>query len=171
MEEYLALVKRLPKPTRQQTAAFISRLAREHSWYKHLSGERDTPFVFFFDPNAGKTLIRRGEEGFFRRTRYAMFKEKGPLEQIPASGYWRYGIVGSNGLFVVVDVVNGKGREEDLPADIVKDGTFMMSRYLHYGFGKCVDKRGEHKTGAQLHIEIIMDLQRHLNLLTELMYN
>ena len=51
---YLDIVKQLTRPTPLQTNNFLEMVSMDHSWYKHLSPEIPSVFVFYIDPNAGR---------------------------------------------------------------------------------------------------------------------
>jgi hypothetical protein len=56
--DYLAIIRQLPRPTLAQTERFARYVSGAHSWYKHLPIRRKVPFVFFLDPGAGMNLVR-----------------------------------------------------------------------------------------------------------------
>lgn len=55
---YLELIRRHPRPTGDQIAAFVQFVATDHSWYKHLPrvgcGE---PFFFYLDPHVHELFL------------------------------------------------------------------------------------------------------------------
>jgi hypothetical protein len=61
MSTYIREVAALPTPTAQQTRNFAEFVTSAHSWYKHLRISRASPFVFFLDPNAGRSLVHLSE--------------------------------------------------------------------------------------------------------------
>jgi len=56
-EDYVNVVRQLPRPSTDQIAEFANYVANAHSWYKHLPIYPKVPFCFFLDPNAGKKMI------------------------------------------------------------------------------------------------------------------
>jgi len=56
-EDYVNVVRQLPRPSTNQIARFANYVANAHSWYKHLPIYPKVPFCFFLDPNAGKKMI------------------------------------------------------------------------------------------------------------------
>ena len=52
---YIDLVKKLPKPTSEQIDNFIEMFTSDHSWYKKLPKDRIHDFLFYINPNAGRT--------------------------------------------------------------------------------------------------------------------
>ena len=63
---YQAIARALPPTTVEQHLAFARFVAGAHSWYKHLSVVKPSPFTFFLDPNAGRALVQtaQGEARF-----------------------------------------------------------------------------------------------------------
>lgn len=64
---YMEAIAGLPRPTDEQTRAFLEWFAKSHSWYKHLprpSSGKKVSFRFWLDPNAGMTRTKwsRGED-------------------------------------------------------------------------------------------------------------
>jgi hypothetical protein len=91
MDDYLQLISHLPLPTVEQTQAFGERVAREHSWYKHLPvAPPGDVFLFFLDPQAGR-LVQEGywsvaagnDQGPERR----VFRRCTTVEDVERSGY------------------------------------------------------------------------------------
>jgi len=62
MTSYVDLAAALAVPTAEQTREFAVFVTAAHSWYKHLSPWEMSPFVFYLDPNAGRAMIREGED-------------------------------------------------------------------------------------------------------------
>ena len=55
---YLDLVRRHPRPSDDQIAAFARFVATYHSWYKHLPRTgRGEPFFFYLDPHVHELLL------------------------------------------------------------------------------------------------------------------
>ena len=55
---YLDLVRRHPRPSDDQIAAFARFVATDHSWYKHLPRTgRGEPFFFYLDPHVHELLL------------------------------------------------------------------------------------------------------------------
>jgi hypothetical protein len=55
-EDYLEVVRALPRPTEGQTDCFARYVSSAHSWYKHLPLAPRVPFFLFLDPTAGMSL-------------------------------------------------------------------------------------------------------------------
>lgn len=56
-DHYLGMVRRLPRPSVEQTYRFAWFVAEAHSWYKHLPPDNKVPFFFYLDPYAGMNLV------------------------------------------------------------------------------------------------------------------
>lgn len=56
--DYVAVIRRLPRPTVAQTERFARYVSDAHSWYKHLPIRPKVPFVFYLDPGAGMNHVR-----------------------------------------------------------------------------------------------------------------
>ncbi|MGA2257126.1 MAG: hypothetical protein ABSG53_20935 [Thermoguttaceae bacterium] len=54
----MSMVRRLSRPSLEQTYRFAWFVAEAHSWYKHLPTDRKVPFFFYLDPCAGMNLVR-----------------------------------------------------------------------------------------------------------------
>jgi hypothetical protein len=92
---YIDIVRSLPRPTARQTAVFASYVADAHSWYKHLPVDKTVPFHFFLDPNAGKYLARDAKG---QTTMHAIEDTKGHWhytaqrtdDYLRRLGFWNY---------------------------------------------------------------------------------
>ena len=66
MTTYLEAARALPIPSDEQTRTFAEYVTGAHSWYKHLPMLPLSPFVFFLDPNAGRSMVHvTGDEVAF----------------------------------------------------------------------------------------------------------
>jgi hypothetical protein len=63
---YVRVVRKLPRPTDIQISQFASYVSNAHSWYKRLSLYPIIPFYFFIDPNVTKKMIRDKKTGKIR---------------------------------------------------------------------------------------------------------
>ena len=50
-EDYLSNLKRVSLPDELLTKTFIRNFSVEHSWYKHLTEERESSFIFYINKN------------------------------------------------------------------------------------------------------------------------
>lgn len=59
---YIETARALPIPSDEQTRAFAEYVTGAHSWYKHLPILPLSPFVFFLDPNAGRSMVHVSDD-------------------------------------------------------------------------------------------------------------
>lgn len=154
---YRDLVAPLPRPTAQQTDAFVEYVARAHSWYKHLpTAPPGAPFVVFLDPNAGRALVRtadgrteyRDRDDERDRFHHTWMFTREYREQF---GHWHYAtdqgtqfvvrVPGSDHTQVLAHglarVATPDGREIDVPPDLAAAGTVHLTAHVHSAF--CAD--------------------------------
>lgn len=185
--EYKKLFVGLPKPSENQTENFIDFVANDHSWYKHLTDERKEPFIFYLDPNAGKTLEKFSSKGFFKKVEHFKFLENKHNYYLIRYGCWQYFttkytanfIPNSNGSirdsrpFIGLQIIDKEGKSHKLPEAIIKQGEFLMSRFLHksafesahsYFDNDGISYAGKHK-------DLIAELRQHLNSILKFIYN
>jgi len=88
-DEYVSFVRATTKcPTVSQTGNFAQHTSCCHSWYKHLSVNRETGFIFFLDPNVCRNLKDNGEwEDLFEPSHYYTASTHTYHTQF---GCWRY---------------------------------------------------------------------------------
>lgn len=175
LKEYKKLLQGISKPTDSQTKNFIEMVSNHHSWYKHLTNERLTPFIFFIDPNAGKTIENTVNIGFFKKeTRYT-FEENSGNNYQSMYGNWQYLTLKytENSNRNPLDtkqlagpiIITKEGKEVKLPEAAIKKGVFMMSKFLHKNaFEKAIDWHDEFGVSyAERHKDLMNDLREHLD--------
>ena len=154
---YIKLIKQLPLPTPLQIDKFIELLSISHSWYKHLSMDREHHFVIFLDPNAGRTFqkIRRklvvGNDTILKEEFYCDFididKDEEGSNYQNSNGFWTYFV--TDGLskpfnpikenegrqdsrpYLALNIVDDSGLIRPIPDEIIEKCTIKLSRYLH----------------------------------------
>jgi hypothetical protein len=66
--EYFELLKKYQVPTEQDNDRFLRLFANEHSWYEHLTDERERLFIFFITPpsdnNQDRAILNYGWDNF-----------------------------------------------------------------------------------------------------------
>lgn len=62
MTTYFEAARALPVPGAEQTRAFAEFVTGAHSWYKHLPILPLSPFVFYLDPNAGRSMVHVSDD-------------------------------------------------------------------------------------------------------------
>ncbi len=119
--EYLEVVRKLPRPTVEQTMNFIDFLSTLHSWYKHLPYPKGFAFLFFLDPNAGRHIIYKGVKEYYSKD---FWEEDMPFNEIcnrtetyiKSYGYWSYHTNRDN---VIWEITEENG---------------MIGKYKHIGY-------------------------------------
>lgn len=178
-QAYKELIKTLPKPTISQIDNFIDYVARDHSWYKHLTQEREEPFVFYFDPNAGKRLISVDETSKENKDHIFHFDNNPPFVYQRNYGFWQYyatkytvnyipnndGSVRDSRPYIGLNIVDENGILTKLPPYVIERSTFMMSSYLHKSVFEWVGPAFE------LHTELINELRDHLISISDMIYD
>jgi len=146
---YLEHINQYQAPSTEDLEKFIRVFINEHSWYKHLSDERDGTFFFYLLP---------------------------PITANENTAIISY--VWSNSLFNLWDENYANEQERDeamidnliteysIPKEILEIGKIKLSRFIHGSFSNATDyfiESPEKKSYAELHQEIALDLQKHLN--------
>ena len=63
--EYLDIVRKLPRPSLDQTMNFLNAFSTFHSWYKKLGYPKGKAFLFYLDPNAGRLFYYKGIKDYY----------------------------------------------------------------------------------------------------------
>jgi hypothetical protein len=143
-----------------------------------LSSERNAPFYFYLDPNAGKRLNIETKKILFWKTRKFVLSEMPEDNYKLKFGVWQYYTEGyrlksksSHDLSIEdsllprgLMVIGESGKPEELPAEILNIGRFMASRYLHReAFRNTHDFfDNDGQSFAAKHSELIDELRIHL---------
>jgi hypothetical protein len=146
--DYLAAVRRLPRPSLAQTERFARFVSNAHSWYKHLPIRPKVPFVFYLDPGAGMRLVRTGTgetalvEVWDERTRFHYTWQK-TADYRRRFGHWAYhAAYGTSFLYAgeggVVDsagaglrVLTESGDWAAVPPALAGKGTALVNAFVH----------------------------------------
>ena len=154
---YLEQISQYQAPLTEDLEDFIHVFINEHSWYKHLSDERDGTFFFYLLP---------------------------PITANENTAIISY--VWSNSLFNLWDENYANEQERDeamidnliteysIPKEILEIGKIKLSRFIYGSFSNAADyfiERSEKKSFAELHQEIALDLQKHLKNLVLQIFN
>ena len=186
---YKEIVRTLPKPEPYQIDNFIEMVSMDHSWYKHLSIRRDTPFVFVLNPNAGRKLLNVKRNDLNRELDCFEFDVDERNRYQERFSHWQYftkeytvtnmpNLHGDNresGNFIGLRIVNDLGIAMSIPKEVIKRGTFLMSRYLHglmyeQGDNYFDDPTLPNISWTKKHDDLINELRVHLLTLTDLIY-
>jgi len=167
--EYQNIVRKINKPTSEQTANFIEFVSKDHSWYKHLTDKREMIFVFYLNPDVGKTLQSVKKKWFIFETEHFYFDETKFNDYQAKFGHWDYFTAGiffwpHKNLFIV----NEQGARQSIPEEVLKMGQFLMSRYLYKMFASELNYADSDGISyAEKHKIIINDLKNHLHLIAD----
>jgi hypothetical protein len=147
-QDYVEVIRQLPKPSVAQTERFARFVSSAHSWYKHLPVHPKVPFVFYLDPGAGMSLVqtRTGESALVEiadeSTRFHYTWQKTP-DYRRRFGYWNYHAAYATSFWYASDggVVNTAGpglrilaESGDwvpVPPDLAATGTALISALVH----------------------------------------
>lgn len=157
---YLNLTQNLVLPSPEQTISFIRHLSTDHSWYKYPGLNSEAEFVFYLDPNAGRSLLQPKDKN--QPLRFIPLKDS---QYRPRFGGWAYyttgytvnylvktdGTVKDSRPYIGLNIVNIEGQLVPIPEDLILAGTIPLSGYLHGGFSNNPE-----------HLETIHRLQKHL---------
>jgi len=146
--EYFELLKKYQVPTEQDNDRFLRLFANEHSWYEHLTDERERLFIFFIAPpsvkNQDRAILNYGWDNFIS---------------------WDEEIDGEKELFETIQ------NKFQIPAEILELGKIRLSRFIHE---RAYSTSTNHlidvvikKSFAELHQDAITDLRKHLNKLVK----
>lgn len=150
---YLEQIKQFQGLSTEDLEQFICVFINDHSWYKHLSDERDGTFFFYLLP---------------------------PQVRIDNKAIISY--VWSNSLSKSWDENYASEQERDeaimdnllsahfIPKEILEIGKIKLSRYIHSSFSEATNyfiESPDKKSFAELHQEIIKDLRKQLKELVE----
>ncbi|MEI7502776.1 MAG: hypothetical protein WCJ61_05790 [Paludibacter sp.] len=185
--EYKQLLSGTIKPTEAQINSFIDMISTEHSWYKRLNANNDSPFLFYFDPNVGRKLIKITSTGIFKKKTTYEFESSRKIntyQQNYAALYYlsdptqihRYINTDEsirNDVWILgPTIINRTGLAEQIPFELIKNGTFLMSRYLHPAFKDSHDLFDDSLkiSYSKKHETIIKELRIHIMNLADFVY-
>ncbi len=185
--EYKKLFVGLTRPSEEQTENFIDFVANNHSWYKHLTNERKASFFFYLDTNAGKTLEKVTSKGFLKKVEHFKYLENKHNHYQIHYGFWQYFttkytanfIPNSNGSirdsrpFIGLQIVDEEGKLHKLPEAIIKQGEFLMSRFLHKSAFEDAHTFFDNDgiSYADKHKDLIAEFRQHLNSTLKFIYD
>ncbi len=144
---YLEQIKLYQAPSTEDLEKFILVFMREHSWYKHLSDERDGTFFFYLLPppvtKDNKAIICY----FWSNSLSKSWDENYANEQERDEA-----------------MIDNLIAEHSIPKEILEIGKIKLSRFIHGSFSNATNyfiESPEKKSFAELHQEIALDLLKH----------
>lgn len=145
---YLEIIRQLPRPTTEQTEHFAAYVSNAHSWYKHLPIRPKVQFVLYLDPGAGMQRLR-DSAGKVRLTaitdkssefHYTWQKTDDYRRRY---GYWNYHSTRSAPSFVYASdgglvstagqglrIMTATGEVVAVPSDLVQKGTALVNAFM-----------------------------------------
>ncbi len=149
-DNYVNVIRELPRPSDDQVKNFVAYVAHAHSWYKHLPAYPKVPFCFFLDPNAGKKMVydqagkirfedETSEEGFHYthqttkeyRTRFGYLNyyqgDYGTSFRLPLAN----GGLASTESSIGLKILDSQGETLEISSKLIKIGTAYLSAFAH----------------------------------------
>ena len=185
---YIGLVKKLPKPTSEQIDNFIEMLTYDHSWYKKLPKDRTHDFLFYINPNAGRTGHDLKKFDPLSGVYFYDFMDKVceilTFNYQHKCGYLAYFVNRYPDIkferdsqpFIELNITLDSRIIVPVPDEIINKCTIKLSKYVaecykHYSRDFIDEEdRLENVSYAQKHEEIIKDLRLHLLFIVDYIY-
>ena len=148
-ESYLELIRNYEAPTNDDIERFIRLFTNEHSWYKHLSDERDGTFFFYILPP-----ITANEN-----TAITSYVWSNSLSKSWDENY-------ANELERDEAMIENLITEYSIPKEILEIGKIKLSRFIHDSYLNATEyfiEKPIRKSYDELHQELIIDMRMHLN--------
>ena len=150
---YFDLIRTHESPTKDDIDRFIRLFAYDHSWYKHLSDERDGTFFFYLLPPS-TTMVNKAIISYvWSNSLSKSWDENYATEQERDEA-----------------MINNLMSEHSIPKEILEMGKIKLSRFIHGSYSEVTNyfiESPEKKSYAELHQEITTDLRMHLKELVE----
>jgi hypothetical protein len=148
-EIYLSQIRNSNKLSSESIHQFVQSFSNAHSWYKHLSNERNGTFFFYFLPNDNDFIIKYTWSNSLTKSwddNYVSEQERDEsmLQNIMS--------------------------EYSIPREILEYGKIKLSRFIHISFSTMLESFFENqarKSLAELHHEEFVFLEQHLNKLND----
>jgi hypothetical protein len=154
---YLEQIKQFQAPSTEDLEDFIRVFISEHSWYKHLSDERDGTFFFYLLPPS-TTMVNKAIISYvWSNSLSKSWDENYASEQERDEA-----------------MMDNLFSEHSIPKEILEIGKIKLSRFIHGSYSNATDyffESPEKKSFAELHREIALDLQKHLKNLILQIFN
>lgn len=152
-EAYISQIRNSNKLSCEAISQFVQSFSNAHSWYKHLSDDRNSTFFFYLLPptNSSENLLtikylwsnsltKSWDEEFTNEEE----RDEVMLQNIMA--------------------------EHSIPIEILEFGKIKLSRFIHDSFSGATEyfvESQERKSYAELHQEELIHLEKHLNKLND----
>lgn len=152
LDDYLALVRRVPLPSAEQRRNFVAYVATAHSWYKHLPAYLPgAPFYFYVDKSAGCDWVplRDGSYMIAEREKHGFhYSDLPTAEYRTRFGYLSYSCAWGTAVLVsggplalprdkAVAIPGENAQPCYLPEPILKAGRVELTAVIHPNFDAC----------------------------------
>jgi len=152
-EAYLSQIRNAYKLSSEDIHQFIQSFSNEHSWYKHLSDERNSIFFFYFLPITNEKVNHLSIHFIWSSSLFKSWDEAYTNEEERDES-------------MLQNIMS----EYSIPREILEYGKIKLSRFIHISFSAATEyfvESPERKSFAELHQEEFMHLQKHLNKLND----
>ncbi len=153
MEEYLLQIRKCKMLKTEDIYQFIQFFSNQHSWYKHLSDERNSTFFFYFLPNTNEKVNHLSIQFIWSSSLFKSWDEAYTNEEERDES-------------MLQNIMS----EYSIPREILEYGKIKLSRFIHNSFSTSLESFVENqarKSFAELHQEEFIQLEKHLNKLNE----
>ncbi len=156
-EVYFSQIRYLKKLSPEAIRLFVESFSNAHSWYKHLSDERNGTFFFYFLPNTNEKVNQLNMEFIWSNSLLKSWDEEFKNEEERDES-------------MLQNIMS----EYSIPREALEFGKIKLSRYIHYSFSTATEyfvESPERKSFAELHKDITNELFDHLNKLSNFIYS
>lgn len=135
---------------------FVRSFSYAHSWYKHLSDERNSTFFFYLVPPTNSSDDTTLIINYLWSNSIHNWDEAFEDEEVRNE-------------VMIQNIMS----EYSIPREILEFGKIKLSRFIHASFSRATEyfiESPERKSFAELHQEEFIDLEKHLNKLNEFVF-
>ena len=152
-EAYISQIRNSNKFSNDAISQFVQSFSNEHSWYNHLSDERNGTFYFYLLPPTNSSenslIIKYIWSNCLTKSWDEEFTNEEERDE---------------------SMIQNIMSEYSIPREILEFGKIKLSRFIHNSFLTSLESFVENqarKSFAELHQEEIIYLEKHLNKLNE----
>ncbi len=148
-EAYLSQIRNSNKLSSNYIHQFVHSFSNAHSWYKHLSDERNGTFFFYFLPNDNDFVIKYTWSNCLTKSWDENYVSEHERDEA-----------------MLQNIMS----EYSIPGEILEFGKIKLSRFIHNSFSLVKESFVENqarKSFADLHHEEFIFLEQHLNKLND----
>lgn len=155
-EAYISQIRNSNKLSCEAISQFVQLFSNEHSWYKHLSDERNGTFFFYLLPPTNSSentlIIKYLWSNSLTKSWDEEFTNEEERDEV---------------------MLKNIMAEYSIPREILEFGKIKLSRFIHGSFSdvsQYFTKSPNRKSFAELHQEEIIYLEKYLNKLNEFVF-